>query len=146
MLKEVSSNGNCQTVDVIAPFLPFMLYASPTMLPLLLESQYRYSAAGTWKNDPPAHDLGDHYPSFFGHDDYLSPSLPIEEAGNMLGMACAGVLREDKASVDQARQYYTYLKQYANYLVDNALFPEMQSSTDDFQVRDDGPSVNGGTQ
>jgi hypothetical protein len=59
MLKEVSSNGNCQTVDVIAPFLPFMLYASPNMLPMLLESQFRYSASGAWKHGPPAHDLGE---------------------------------------------------------------------------------------
>lgn len=134
MIKEVSSNGNCQTLDVIAPFLPFMSYASPTMLPLLLEPLFRYSAAGTWKFEPPAHDLGSHYPSFLGHDDYTGPSLPIEESGNMLALACAGVLRGDSASIEQARRYYPYLKQYADWLVGNSLFPALQTSTDDFQV------------
>ncbi|GAA6057751.1 hypothetical protein JCM3770_001721 [Rhodotorula araucariae] len=91
MLKEISSNGNCQTVDVIAPFLPFLLYASPTLLPLLLEPIYRYMATGQYTPIPPAHDLGDHYPNATGHNDFLYPGLPIEEAGNMLCMQLAGM-------------------------------------------------------
>ncbi|BGP48372.1 hypothetical protein JCM10450v2_004245 [Rhodotorula kratochvilovae] len=91
MLKEISSNGNCQTVDVIAPFLPFLLYASPTLLPLLLEPIYRYMATGQYSPVPPAHDLGDHYPNATGHNDFLYPGLPIEEAGNMLCMQLAGM-------------------------------------------------------
>lgn len=71
LLKEISSNGNCQTVDVIMPFLPFMLYACPNLLPLLLEPVYEYSNSGLWHPITPPHDMGDHYPnsvSFFaGH-------------------------------------------------------------------------------
>ncbi|GJN90642.1 hypothetical protein Rhopal_003654-T1 [Rhodotorula paludigena] len=91
MLKEISSNGNVQTIDVIAPFLPFLLYAAPTMLPLLAEPIYRYMATGLYTPVPPTHDLGDHYPNATGHDDFLYPGLPIEEAGNMLCMALAGM-------------------------------------------------------
>lgn len=91
MLKEISSNGNVQTVDVITPFLPFLLYSSPTFLPLLLEPIYRYMSTGLYMPTPPAHDLGDHYPNATGHNDFLYPGLPIEEAGNMLALALAGM-------------------------------------------------------
>ncbi|GAA5835711.1 hypothetical protein JCM5353_000163 [Sporobolomyces roseus] len=95
MLKEVSSNGNCGTVDVLAPFLPFMVYACPSLLPLILEPTIRYSATGLYTPVPPPHDIGDHYPSCLGHNDFLYPGLPIEEAGNMLGMILAGMRSAD---------------------------------------------------
>lgn len=66
MLKEVSSNGNCGTVDVLAPFLPFMVYACPSLLPLILEPTIRYSATGLYTPIPPPHDIGDHYPLCIG--------------------------------------------------------------------------------
>ncbi|KAM0791059.1 hypothetical protein ACM66B_004352 [Microbotryomycetes sp. NB124-2] len=145
LLKEVSSNGNCQTVDVIAPFLPFTLYAAPELLPMLLEPHYRYSVSGLWQPKSPPHDLGDHYPNFTAHDDYpVHGPLPIEEAGNMLGMALSAVLRSKTGETTlrpakaQAEQYYDLLKQWSQYLVDEALFPREQSSTDDFE----GPTSN----
>ncbi|GAA5888237.1 hypothetical protein JCM5296_000242 [Sporobolomyces johnsonii] len=91
MLKEVSSNGNANTLDVIAPFLPFMLYATPSLLPLLLEPTLRYSATGLYAPIPPPHDIGDHYPSAIGHNDFLYPGLPLEEAANCLCLALAGM-------------------------------------------------------
>ncbi|GAA5984710.1 hypothetical protein JCM11641_002159 [Rhodosporidiobolus odoratus] len=91
MLKEISSNGNVQTIDVIAPFLPFLLYSSPTLLPLLLEPIYRYSTSKLYLPIPPTHDLGDHYPNATGHNDFLYANLPIEEAANMLLMALSGM-------------------------------------------------------
>ena len=66
MLKEVSSNGNCGTVDVLAPFLPFMIYASPSLIPLLLEPTIRYASTGLYTPVPPPHDIGDHYPACIG--------------------------------------------------------------------------------
>ncbi|KAK4052600.1 hypothetical protein OIO90_004228 [Microbotryomycetes sp. JL221] len=145
LLKEVSSNGNCQTVDVIAPFLPFALYAAPELLPMLLEPHYRYSATPLWTPKSPPHDLGDHYPNFTAHDNYpYNGPLPIEEAGNMLGMAWSAVLRSKtgekslKPARQQVEQYYNLLKQWSDYLVEEALFPQEQSSTDDFE----GPTSN----
>ncbi|GAA6034032.1 hypothetical protein JCM8097_000658 [Rhodosporidiobolus ruineniae] len=90
-MKEISSNGNVQTVDVIAPFLPHLLYASPSLLPLLLEPIYRYMSSGLYVPTPPAHDIGDHYPNATGHNDFLYAGLPIEETGNMLLLAWAGM-------------------------------------------------------
>jgi len=62
MLKEISSNGNCQTTDVIAPFLPFLVYAEPKLLGWLVEPILRYVQTGFYKPVPAPHDLGDHYP------------------------------------------------------------------------------------
>ncbi|GAA6026149.1 hypothetical protein JCM11491_006148 [Sporobolomyces phaffii] len=170
MLKEVSSNGNCGTVDVLAPFLPFMLYASPSLIPLLLEPTLRYAATGLYAPIPPPHDIGDHYPACIGHNDFLYPGLPIEEAGNMLNMVLAGMRSADaepyhallarprhwfdekrgqlaravgwhalvggggrdhrregaRASVVQAANHYELLKTWADYLVDESLFPRTQ--------------------
>ncbi|KAK4046339.1 hypothetical protein OIV83_006120 [Microbotryomycetes sp. JL201] len=145
LLKEVSSNGNCQTVDVIAPFLPFALYAAPELLPMLLEPHYRYSISGLWQPKSPPHDLGDHYPNFTAHDDYpVNGPLPIEESGNMLGMALGAILRAKTGEKSlapakaQAETYYDLMKQWSDYLVEEALFPREQSSTDDFE----GPTSN----
>ncbi|KPV74766.1 uncharacterized protein RHOBADRAFT_53710 [Rhodotorula graminis WP1] len=98
MLKEISSNGNCQTVDVIAPILPFLLYASPTLIPLLLEPIHRYMASGLYVPVPPTHDLGDHYPNATAHNDFLHPNLPIEEAGNALCLQLAGMRVADPST------------------------------------------------
>ncbi|GAA5925342.1 uncharacterized protein JCM15063_004999 [Sporobolomyces koalae] len=179
MLKEVSSNGNCGTVDVLAPFLPFMVYASPSLIPLLIEPTARYAATGLYTPIPPPHDIGDHYPACIGHNDFLYPGLPIEEAGNMLNMMLAGMRSADprpyhptlsgakkwwdqkrgkdqfgwneivgngkdhrregaRMSEQQARKYWNLLKTWADYLVEKSLFPELQSSTDDFF----GPAKN----
>lgn len=127
LLKEVSSNGNCQTVDVIAPFLPFGLYACPNLFPLLLEPVYEYSESGLWRPITPAHDLGAHYPNMTGHDDYENEPLPIEEAGNMLAMALAGLRIDEPAAKQQATTYYHLLTKWADYLVREALFPKLQS-------------------
>ncbi|GAA5982719.1 hypothetical protein JCM5350_006225 [Sporobolomyces pararoseus] len=184
MLKEVSSNGNCGTVDVLAPFLPFMIYASPSLIPLLLEPTIRYASTGLYTPVPPPHDIGDHYPACIGHNDFLYPGLPIEEAGNVLNMVLAGMRsgnpepyhslltgarkwfdekrggkggmtmigwndfvgksgkdhrREGaRMSKEQAKKHYGLLKVWADYLVEETLFPGSQSSTDDFF----GPAPN----
>lgn len=45
-LKEISSNGDCSTVDVIFPMHPILLYTNPTLLKYLLEPLMVYSASG----------------------------------------------------------------------------------------------------
>ncbi|PLW58304.1 hypothetical protein PCANC_00800 [Puccinia coronata f. sp. avenae] len=44
MLKEISSNRNCQTMDVIAPCSPSWSTRFPHLVPLLLEPVFRYIA------------------------------------------------------------------------------------------------------
>ncbi|KAH9812398.1 hypothetical protein DFH28DRAFT_398978 [Melampsora americana] len=136
MLKEISSNGNCQTTDVIAPMLPFLIYASPQLLTLLLEPIYRYVSTGLYQPIPVPHDLGDHYPNATGRNDFIYSNLPIEESGNFLALAL-GCLRKESCN-DQVKDYYHLLKKWSDWLVENALYPDDQRSTDDFF----GPSPN----
>jgi hypothetical protein len=49
-LKEISSNGNMQTVDVIVPGYPFFLYTNPDWLAYLLEPLLEHQNAGLYPN------------------------------------------------------------------------------------------------
>ncbi|KNF04924.1 hypothetical protein PSTG_01980 [Puccinia striiformis f. sp. tritici PST-78] len=136
MLKEISSNGNCQTVDVIAPMLPFLIYTAPQLIPQLLEPIFRYISTGLYKPIPTPHDLGDHYPNATGRNDFVYANLPLEESGNFLNMVLA-CLRLGTCQ-HQAKSYYNILVKWADWLIENTLYPDDQRSTDDFF----GPTPN----
>ncbi|KAL2875520.1 hypothetical protein SGCOL_009289 [Colletotrichum sp. CLE4] len=88
-LKEISSNGNFQTVDVIFPAFPFFLYTNPRWLAYLLEPLLEHQLSGQYPNDYSMHDLGAHFPNATGHPDGNDEYMPVEECGNMLIMALA---------------------------------------------------------
>lgn len=88
-LKEISSNGNFQTVDVIFPAFPFFLYTNPRWLVYLLEPLLKYQLSGQYPNNYSMHDLGTHFPNATGHADGNDKYMPVEECGNMLIMVLA---------------------------------------------------------
>jgi hypothetical protein len=88
-LKEISSNGNCQTVDVIFPSFPFFLYTNPRWLAYLLEPLLEHQLSGQYPNDYSMHDLGTHFPNQTGHADGRDEYMPVEECGDMLIMGLA---------------------------------------------------------
>ncbi|KAF2837764.1 DUF1793-domain-containing protein [Patellaria atrata CBS 101060] len=88
-LKEISSNGNCQTVDVIFPAFPFFLYTQPRWLAYLLEPLIEHMNSGQYPNTYSMHDLGTHFPNLTGHADGRDEYMPVEECGNMLIMGLA---------------------------------------------------------
>ncbi|RYO93614.1 hypothetical protein DL766_010537 [Monosporascus sp. MC13-8B] len=88
-LKEISSDGNFQTVDVIFPAFPFFLYTNPQWLEYLLEPLLEHQMSGQYPNDYSMHDLGAHFPNATGHADGRDEYMPLEECGNMLIMALA---------------------------------------------------------
>ncbi|KAF9870839.1 glutaminase a [Colletotrichum karsti] len=88
-LKEISSNGNFQTVDVIFPAFPFFLYTNPRWLAYLLEPLLEHQLSGQYPNDYSMHDLGAHFPNATGHPDGKDEYMPVEECGNMLIMGLA---------------------------------------------------------
>lgn len=47
-LKEISSDGNINTVDVIFPAIPIYLFFNPTLLKLLLDPLFINQEAGFW--------------------------------------------------------------------------------------------------
>ncbi|KAG8156946.1 hypothetical protein KVR01_013168 [Diaporthe batatas] len=177
-LKEISSNGNFQTVDVIFPSFPFFLYTNPRWLAYLLEPLLEHMGSGQYPNKYSMHDLGYHFPNATGHGDGNDEYMPLEECGNMLIMglalvnaykydtqpaflnvssaAAASLLKVqgtsivDEYGMDRAWGYgdvatsdlkqaqkwvqksYKLWKQWTVYLIEEALEPKNQLSTDDF--------------
>jgi hypothetical protein len=184
-MKEISSDGNTQTIDVLFPAFPFFLYSNPQWLAYLLEPLIEHTLSGQYPNTYAPHDIGASFPNATGHPDGRDEYMPVEECGNILimGLALVNSFQYQKKNVagdlhllaksaadpapdlttskvftlrfedDSAAQYidvqesdaqamvnakkwvdrsYRLWKQWTGYLVDYALVPENQLSTDDF--------------
>ncbi|HEV2471830.1 MAG TPA: DUF4965 domain-containing protein [Chthonomonadales bacterium] len=132
-MKEISSDGNISTIDVVYPAFPVFLYSNPQLLRLQLEPLLAYAETGGWPKPFAEHDIGSSYPNANGHNDGREEDMPVEESANMLVM-CAAYLRKappaDAAAF--AREHYRILKQWADYEAANGLDPAYQNQTDDF--------------
>lgn len=141
-LKEISSSGNANTVDVIFPMAPFFIYVNPDWLAYLIEPLLQHQLAGLYPNNYSMHNLGIRFPNATRHPDGADPRMPVEESGNMLIMTLAythtldASAAQDWSNGDDGR--YRLWQQWANYLVDFGLIPAGQLSTDDFA----GPLAN----
>ena len=129
-LKEISSDGNVQTVDVIFPFHPILLYTNPSLLKLLLDPLFENQESGHYPNTYSMHDLGGSYPNATGHRDGNDERQPLEECGNMLIMTLA--YSQHTKDTGYLATHYNILKQWTQYLIAEALIPADQISTDDF--------------
>ncbi|KAF2646103.1 glutaminase GtaA [Massarina eburnea CBS 473.64] len=129
-LKEISSNGNTQTIDVIYPATPIFYYTNPELVKLLMDPHFENQESGHYPNKWAIHDLGTHYPNATGHADGNDEHMPIEECGNNLIMLLAYAQRS--GNTDYLKQHYAILKQWADFLVQDSLYPANQLSTDDF--------------
>ena len=135
-MKEISSNGNFQTVDVMFPSIPFFLYVNPTWLSYLMEPLLEHQGAGLYPNNYSMHDLGYHFPNATGHADGRDEEMPVEECGNMLIMALAYAQSVDhKTAQKWIEPRYQLWTQWTSFLVINSLVPDYQLSTDDFAGR-----------
>ncbi|KAA8645729.1 glutaminase GtaA [Aspergillus tanneri] len=135
-MKEISSNGNMNTVDVIFPAHPVFLYTNPQLLRLLMKPLFELQESGKYPNRYAMHDIGTHYPNATGHPDGNDEPMPLEECGNMVIMALAYALKADDTHYLDI--HYNLLKQWTTYLIEDALYPANQISTDDFA----GPLAN----
>jgi hypothetical protein len=131
LLKEISSDGNVSTVDVLYPASPAWIYADPAYLGLLLEPLLAYAETG-WPKTFAEHDLGSAYPVASGHNNGVEEDMPAEESGNMLIMAAAYLNAVPAGAATFTSAHYKILKQWADYLV--ASLPDLgfQNQTDDF--------------
>ncbi|KAK2596697.1 hypothetical protein QQS21_006212 [Conoideocrella luteorostrata] len=127
-LKEISSNSDIQTVDVIFPAFPILLYLNPNLIkymlePLLINDRYHYP------NDYAQHDLG-RFPRANGYPKGDDEAMPLEECGNMIIMMLAYAQRknDDKYLADN----WDLLVKWAGYMIKDAKIPAQQLSTDDF--------------
>ncbi|QQK48227.1 Glutaminase GtaA [Penicillium digitatum] len=129
-LKEISSDGNMNTVDVVFPAYPIFLYANPELLKLVLTPLFENQEAGKYPNKYSMHDLGSAYPNATGHSDGNDEKMPLEECGDMLIMSLA--YAQKSGDSDFLNNHYALLKQWTSYLVEDSLYPANQISTDDF--------------
>lgn len=140
-LKEISSDGNVSTIDVVYPSFPIFYYLNPTLVSLLLAPIFHYVESGLWPQTFCVHDLGSSYPNASGHNDGGGENMPVEESANMLIMAAAYVQQAGSNATSFSQAHYTVLKKWADYLNapnggnpsrPNALDPLFQNQTDDF--------------
>jgi hypothetical protein len=134
-LKEISSDGNVSTVDVVYPASPVFLYTNPQLLKLLLDPLLEYAESGLWPAAYSMHDLGASYPNADGHNDGGGENMPVEETANMLLMMAAYAQRAKPADGQAyALAHYVVAKKWAQFLIANGLDPTGANiyTTDDF--------------
>ncbi|KAF2234387.1 glutaminase A [Viridothelium virens] len=108
-LKEISSNGNSQTIDVIFPAFPFFLYTNPRWLAYLLEPLIEHMLSGQYPRKSAMHDLGTHFPNLTGHADGNDEYMPVEECGDILIMGLALVNSLDYGAGQNAPSIWSSL-------------------------------------
>ncbi|MCJ1311229.1 hypothetical protein MMC25_004900 [Agyrium rufum] len=128
-LKEISSDGNVNTIDVIFPAFPAFYVLNPEYIRLLLEPVVQYLATGRFTAPYVIHDIGSTYPNATGHDDQNEEAQPIEETGNLMMLVDAYTTATGNTTF--ATTYASLFQGYANYLVANGLNISSQLSTDD---------------
>ncbi|CAG8056945.1 unnamed protein product [Penicillium salamii] len=128
-IKELSSDGNVNTIDVIMPAFPIYYVMDPDYIRLLLEPVMKYLAAGRWHLPYTIHDIGTHYPHAIGHDDQQAEPMPIEECGNVLILAAA--YSRATGDTNWTSQYTSIFRRYADYLVENGVNITKQLSSND---------------
>ena len=129
-LKEISSDGNVQTGDVIFPMHPILLYFNSSLLKLMMDPLFEAQEATQSKDSFAIHDLGASYPNATGHADGRIEQMPIEESGNMIIMALAYAQRSNDNQF--LNNHYPILQKWNQVLIQESLFPQKQNSTDDF--------------
>ncbi|KAK4934972.1 hypothetical protein LTR10_023878 [Elasticomyces elasticus] len=128
--KEISSDGNVNTVDVMYPAMPFFLYANPSLLAYNLNPLFYNQESGFYPNSYSMHDLGSNFPNATGHVEGNDEYMPVEESGNMIIMTYAYYALTGDTSY--LSQHYPILQQWSEYLIEYSLLPGQQLSTDDF--------------
>ncbi|KAK4229404.1 hypothetical protein QBC38DRAFT_108681 [Podospora fimiseda] len=128
-LKEISSNSDIQTVDVIFPAFPIIVYLNPKLTRYLLDPLYENQESGAYPNHFAEHDLGT-FPVAKGYPNGDDEAMPLEECGNMIIMSLAYAQRT--GDVGYLSLHYPKLEEWAEFLVNDSLIPSNQLSTDDF--------------
>ena len=128
-LKEISSDGNVNTIDVIYPMFPIMSVLDPTWIKMVLAPVADYLDTGAWPHPYTVHDLGATYPNATGHNDGQAENIILEATAGFLIM----FYEYQKLTGDTtfAQSHAPLLKQYANYLSTNGLHPSLQRDTVD---------------
>ncbi|KAL2355587.1 hypothetical protein BJ546DRAFT_825851, partial [Cryomyces antarcticus] len=127
-MKEISSNDNVNTTDVLLPSSPVFCVLAPEYIHLLLEPVVQYLSTAAWPLNHTIHDIGSAYPNATGHSDGLAEPIPIEEPSHLLTLAYTYVRASGNAA--WAATHDVLSRRHADYLAQNGLYPTDQLSTD----------------
>ena len=130
--KEISSASVVQTVDVLYPTWPFMLYFDPNLIKYTLAPLLENQASGHYPNKYAMHDLG-RYPRALGYPAGNDEPMPLEESSNMILMMLS--YAQKTGDVAFLEEHRALLERWAAFLVSDAKIPADQLSTDDFAGR-----------
>jgi len=133
-MKEISSDGDVSTVDVIFPASPLFLFFNPDLLGKQLLPIFSYANNET--SNPYSlvwapHHLGTWPVANIETDQ--QENMPIEETGNMLLMIAAVAKLTNYDIVLQNPAYWALIQQWGDYLVSVLPDPGDQLCTDDFE-------------
>ena len=134
-LKEISTNGDMSTMDVIFPASPMLLYTNPDLLKLLLVPVLAYANNETYikfGNPYSPHQLGT-YPIADSPTSAQEP-MPLENTGNMFYMLL-GIVQQQKNDTTWLSKYFPVLRTWADELLVALPYPANQLCTDDFTGR-----------
>lgn len=133
-MKEISSDGDVSTVDVIFPASPLFLYYNASLLGLQLLPIFAYANNET--SNPYSlvwapHHLGT-WP-IANIQTSQQENMPIEETANIILMVAAIAKYSDFDVVLKNPAYWALLQQWGDYLVSALPDPGNQLCTDDFE-------------
>lgn len=145
--KEISSDGDTNTVDIFDQAFLAWLWLDPGLIPLVMEPILDWCASPAWQ-DPSAwagipswedsgtrycvHDLGI-YPVASGRVPGNGEQMPIEESAGMLIMAAAYARRVGTETAEPfLAQWEGLWAQWADYLKTQVPTPAAQLTTDDW--------------
>ncbi len=144
--KEISSDGDTNTVDIFDQAFLAWLYLDPDLIPLIMAPILDWCASDAWQDAAAwsvvgsdasqyhycVHDLGV-YPNAAGRVPGNGEQMPIEESAGMLIMAAAyaRVVGAETAAPFLARWQLLWT-QWAQYLMTQVPTPATQLTTDDW--------------
>jgi hypothetical protein len=140
--KEISSDGDTNTVDIFDQAFLAWLWLDPALIPLVMAPILDWCASPAWQDASAwsgisqpyycVHDLGT-YPVAVGRVPGNGEQMPIEESAGMLIMAAA-YARAVGASAAQPflSKWQTLWTQWAQYLESQVPTPARQLTTDDW--------------
>ncbi|MHB1988146.1 MAG: glutaminase family protein [Acidimicrobiales bacterium] len=132
-LKELSSDDDVSTIDIIFDSCPVFLYLDPGYIPMLLEPILQYAASPHWSEPYPPHSLG-FWP--FANGNPVGPSsepMPMWESAAMLVMAAAWADRvHSKAARAFLARFEPLWDKWAELLISELPSPPAQLITIDY--------------
>ncbi|MCJ1314388.1 regulator of (H+)-ATPase in vacuolar membrane [Agyrium rufum] len=126
-LKEISSDGNVNTVDLIYQSWPIFISLNPAYIKMQFQPILSYLAlpkSQGWPQSYVIHDIGSHYPNATGHNDGVAEQLPLFETSTLFILLYA--YQKYTGDTSFAKQYSSILPGYADYLATNSLYPASQ--------------------